>query len=368
MDHTIIYSPSDFVDVFNQSVDYAFPVVVVEGEVSSFRIAKDRWVYFDIKDESATLRCFGTVYMLPGPIEDGMLLQIVANPRLHAQYNFSLNVQSMTAVGEGAIARQAELVRQKLEAEGLFLAERKRQLPYPPESVALVTSVESAAYADFVKITSERWPLMRIDAYNTLVQGVDAPGQLVEAIARANQSGVNYGALVVVRGGGSAEDLAAFSDERVVRAVAGSRIPTMVAIGHEVDESLAELAADASASTPSNAAELLVPDRSTVQSELAVARKSLAGHLQHIGWRASSRLAEERHVLNRALLSLFAHERQTLGHLVEKLELLSPTSVLARGYALIRGGDGVIRSVSQLTTGQEVAIIVADGQRKAKIL
>lgn len=366
---TIQYSPSEFVDVFNQSIDYAFPLVVVEGELSSFRVAKNRWVYFDIKDESATIRCFGTVYMLPGPLEDGMMVRIVCNPRLHPQFNFSLNIQSITPVGEGALAKQAELTYKKLEAEGIFAADRKRGVPYPPNRVALVTSVESAAYADFVKVSKARWPRMQIDAYDVLVQGASAPEQIVERIAQINQGGEEYDALIIVRGGGSVEDLAAFSDERVVRSIAASRVPTCVAIGHEVDESLAELACDLRASTPSNLAELLLPDKHTEQEWLYASQARLGMALGTAVSRSRDVIVAAHERMTRTLLQLIQLEQERLVAVTEKIDLLNPRMVLRRGYTIIKSSSGkIVSKGSDVHSGDEVDIIFTDTIRRAEIL
>lgn len=368
MDQLIQYSPSEFVDIFNQSTEYAFPVVVIEGEISSFRIAKGRWVYFDIKDEVATLRCFGTVYMLPGPLEDGMMVRIVCSPRLHPQFNFSLNIQSIVPVGEGALAKQAELLYKKLEAEGIFASEKKRLVAHPATKVALITSVESAAYADYVKVTKARWPHMQIDAYDVHVQGASAPAQIAARILEINQSSDVYDAIVIIRGGGSVEDLSAFNDERVVRAISASRLPTCVAIGHEVDESLSELACDLRASTPSNLAELMTPDR---QAEL-MWLKSSSGHLATALAgsiiAAKNDLIQARERLSFMLEQMLRAERESLRYATEKLSLLNPKEVLKRGYGIIRDSQNrVVKYGSLLEVGEEIAIIFTDTTRKAKL-
>ena len=249
-----IFSVSDAVAVLNQTLEHVYPSMTIVGELANFKVAKERWVYGDIKDDIAKMRLFGTVYQLPGPLEDGMMLEIVGEPRLHPQFGFSLQIRSMRPVGEGTIKKAADLLKQKLEKEGLFSPDRKRPLPFPPQHIALVTADDSAAYADFTKILAARWPDIQVDVYSASVQGQNAPSEIIERIEQINKSAVQPEVIVLIRGGGSADDLAAFSNERVTRAVASSRVPTLVAIGHEVDESLAELAADMRASTPSNAA------------------------------------------------------------------------------------------------------------------
>jgi exodeoxyribonuclease VII large subunit len=139
-------SVSDFVALLNQTLETAYPYVTISGELANFRVSKNRWVYFDLKDEQASVHFFGTVYQMPGPLEDGMLVQVSGNPRLHPLYGFSVTVRSLRPVGEGAIKRAAELLQLKLQAEGLFDPSRKRALPYPPTRIGLVASKESAAY------------------------------------------------------------------------------------------------------------------------------------------------------------------------------------------------------------------------------
>jgi len=157
MSENVVLGVSDFVALVNQTFEYAFSGVVIRGELANFRVSKNKWVYFDLKDDMATVRFFGTVYQLSGPLEDGMVLRVRGMPKLHPQYGFSITVQNISLEGEGTIKRAAELLQAKLTAEGLFAPERKRPLPYPPAKIGLVTSTESAAYADFIKILNARW-------------------------------------------------------------------------------------------------------------------------------------------------------------------------------------------------------------------
>lgn len=367
MDNELVFGVSDFVAYLNQTLEVAYPYVTVEGELSNFRVSKNRWVYFDLKDEDATLRCFGTVYMLPGPLEDGMVVRVAGNPRLHPQYNFSLNVQSMLPVGEGALRKAADLLAAKLQAEGLFDAERKRLLPYPPKRIALVTAGSSAAYADFIKILNARWQGIVIDHYDVLVQGEQAPGQIVQAITAVNALPEPPEVLVLIRGGGSAEDLAAFSTEAVCRAVATSRVPTLVAIGHEVDVCLAELAADQRASTPSNAAELLVPDKQYVLNALAEQRTLLRRSLERLVERRQAEVKTIHTHLNLALEAVYQRSFERLVVARQLLEAYNPETALQRGYALVREGATLVTAVEQLRLGDRLDIQLRDGTVRATV-
>jgi exodeoxyribonuclease VII large subunit len=363
----LVFGVSDFVAYLNQTLEVAYPFVTIEGELTNFRVSKNRWVYFDLKDDDSSVKFFGTVYSLPGPLEDGMVVRVSGSPRLHNLYGFSVNYQTIQPVGQGSIRKAADLLAAKLQAEGLFDPERKRPLPYPPQHVALITAGGSAAYADFIKILNARWRGVRVDHYDVLVQGEQAPAQIVQAIAVANAAAEVPDVLVLTRGGGSAEDLAAFSHELVTRAVASSRVPTLVAIGHEVDISLAELAADRRASTPSNAAELLTPDRAVVLGQLQNARAELDEALLGIVADRSDWLGRQRLELDRGVLAKFelAKTRLTSARLL--IEAYNPTAALQRGYALVHQDGVLIQRAQQLRVGDTVQLRLSDGLLQATI-
>lgn len=360
-DTELVFSVSDFVGLLNQTLEYAYPTVTIVGELSNFRVSKNKWVYFDLKDDFSSVKFFGTVYQLPGPLEDGLMLQVRGTPRLHNQFGFSVNVQNIQPVGEGSLKKAAALLEAKLAAEGLFDESRKRALPYPPSSIGLITSGESAAYHDFIKIITARWGGISIQLADVQVQGEPAPAQIVAAIEHFNTHADPVDVLVVTRGGGSAEDLAAFSTEQVTRAVAGSRIPTIVAIGHEVDISLAELAADRRASTPSNAAEMLTPDK---KHELAVVhdiQKSLLRVLNQGVMTASEQLKERAVRLHESVEEIMTRASQSVVNRNILLEAFSPTAALKRGYAVIRNQQGIIvRTGRGVVAGDMLDIELAD--------
>lgn len=362
-------TPTDFIATTNQILETSFGFFYVEGELSQLRISKNKWVYFDLKDEHAKLSFFGTVYMLPGPLEDGMIVRVGGTAKMHPQFGFSIAAQSIQPTGVGSIAQAFALLKAKLESEGLFAPERKRPLSLVPQDIALVTSAESAAYADFIKITRERWPFVRITVYDTLVQGENAPDSLVGAIQRANNATTVPDVVVVTRGGGSADDLAAFNDERVVRALAASRAPTLAAIGHEIDESLAELVADMRASTPSNAAQLLVPNRRHELEVIQAMKRNIAQLAGSFTALERSTLRMQRQQLLRAA-QLFTQTHKTM--LMQQRQLLqsyNPANVLARGYAIVRAGDELIESaaMAQKTRVKGLSIQFSDGDIRVTI-
>jgi len=364
----LIFSPTDFVAVFNQTVGSAYPLVVIEGEVSNFRIAKGRWVYFDIKDEYSSLRVFGTVFQLKHAIEDGMLVRLNARPELHPQYNFSLQMVDIVPSGEGNIKKSFDILFAKLTLEGLFDPSRKRSLPYPPSKIGLITSNEAAAYGDFIKVLTARWPLMGIDLANVRVQGNQAAAEIIAALHYFNLKPEPVEVIVIIRGGGSAEDLLAFQDEHLTRAIAESRIPTLVAIGHERDESLAELAADLRASTPSNAAELIAPARGEVLENYKERLLRCSTVISSLVSTRYADLRESDQSLRASFKQLILIERRDLRRISELLAAFNPKAILTRGYALVRSGDSLVRSAKQMKTGDEIKLTFHDGERQASVI
>lgn len=368
MDQTILHV-SDLLALVNQTLEYALPTVVVEGEVASFKLSKGKFVFFDLKDDEGAVNCFMMAYTLRQPLEDGMRVRVVAQPRLTAWGKFSLTVREVLPVGEGSIKRAFQMLLAKLQKEGLFDESRKRPLPHIPQRVGLIASVESAGYADFIKILNHRWGGVEVQVADVQVQGLGAAEQIIRAVDHFNQQAEPPEVLVMVRGGGSADDLSVFNDEQLVRAVAGSRVPTLVGVGHEVDTSLCDLAADVRAATPSNAAQILVPDRHALLAELAQRERRLyerlANRAEHVRRRidlATSHMLEHlRHAFN-------DRKRQ-----VQQAELLlkqlDPTVVLKRGYALVRDEHGaLVRGAGQLKEGDVLTIQVARAIIKAGVI
>jgi exodeoxyribonuclease VII large subunit len=363
----VILTPSDFVGLLNQTLEIAYPLVIIEGELSNFRVSKNRWVYFDLQDEAASVKFFGTVFNLPGPLEDGLMIQVIGTPRLHPRFGFSVSIQSLTPVGKGSIKKAADLLRAKLESEGLFAAERKRPLPAIPETIGLITAANSAAFKDFIKILDERWGGVEVRLADVYVQGAQAPSQIAKAIEYLNRQPGLVDVLVLTRGGGSADDLAAFNDERVVRAVAASRIPTLVAIGHEVDISLAELAADLRASTPTNAAQLAVPSRAEESAQLKAVKKSLHTALEGDIGAAVSQTIQNREYLTSQVNLLLKNMQNELISSSKLVGLFDPAAALKRGYAIVSRGGRHISSVKGIRAGQRLGIQLADGTIGAKV-
>lgn len=327
----------EFIALTNQVLDGAFPLVEVEGEVASFKVNQGKFVFFDLKDETGSVGCFMMLFALRVPLEDGMRVVVRARPKLTQWGKFSLTVEQVRAVGEGALRRAYELLQAKLEKEGLFAPERKRPLPAMPRHIAVVSSMQSAGYADFMKIVTARWGGMQIDVAHVQVQGEAAADQMIRALDYINQQEQLPEVIVLIRGGGSADDLRAFNDERLVRAVAASRVPVLSGIGHEVDESLVDQAADVRASTPSNAAELLVPSRHDVRRGLHASIRQALGRMDHLVETARDRNRRALDEMLDVMEDGAAAQRHEFRRAQAVLEAFHPQHVLERGYAILRG-------------------------------
>lgn len=342
---TPLLAVSDFIALTNQTLEYAYPSVAIEGEVSGLKINQDKYVFFDLKDEAGSIGCFMTVWQLRQPIEDGMKVIVIAAPKLTNWGKFSLTVRTIQPSGEGSLKRSLELLKNTLEKEGLFSPERKRLLPEVPQHIAVISSTGAAGYADFVKIVNDRWGGLRIDVAHVQVQGKEAPDQMIRALRYFNAKEALPEVIVIVRGGGSADDLSAFNDELLVREIAASRVPTLVGVGHETDTSLADLVADVRAATPSNAAQLVVPDKN-----------ELIRHMEHQMSTVTVRLSREVDRREKGVRMRLGHaidvmrrqqewSRAQLEYRRQVLGELDPEKVLARGYAIIRGSVKVGQTI-----------------------
>lgn len=329
---------SDFLSLVNQTLEYAYPTVCVVGEVSEFKVSQGKWVNFKLKDNTGVVDCFLMLSSLRTQIEDGMKIMVTAAPRVNQKWGkFSLTIRSMKPIGEGSIKKGFELLKSKLETEGLFAVERKRPLPRVPTKVAVITSTESAGYADFCKIINERWGGMEVEVAHTQVQGESAPDQMIRAIRYFNSQETLADVLVIIRGGGSAEDLLTFNDEPLVREIAASRIPTLVGIGHETDHTLAEMVADRRAATPTNAAEILVPDKREIIRAAKQQATSLSFQLAQAIDTYITQTGSQIDMAYRRIRERLDDTFERLGTLRLAIAQVNPENVLRRGYALMWG-------------------------------
>lgn len=356
MNETPVFSVSDAAAVINQTLEYAFPNIKVVGEVANFKISGGKWVFFDIKDDGMSLKCFMAAWTLRTVVEDGMKVEVLARPRL-GRYGFSLNIDAIKPVGEGDIKKSFELLRKKLDSEGLFADDRKRLLPDLPDRIGVISSTLAAGYKDFIKILDNRFGGVEIIVADTAVQGDSAADQIIKALKYFNESENPPEVIAILRGGGSRDDLVAFDDELLVRAIAASRVPIITGVGHEIDTTLADLAADKRASTPSNAAEILLPDKREIIGELRAQLENTltktSNNLENKIVYIDSKIKDVGHEVD----ELFRHYNERFRVLDSALRQANPNSVLKRGYAIIRGENNeILRTAPEIGTEIEIEL------------
>ena len=353
---TVPFQVSEAIDYINQTLEYAYPTITIEGEVSGFKVNQGKYVFFDIKDDRGTLGCFMSVYQLRTQLEDGMRVVVNAAPKLTPWGKFSLTVRDVRPVGEGSLKRAFDLLKSKLDKEGLFAPERKRALPLIPTRIGVISSTAAAGYADFVKIMSERWGDVELVVAHVQVQGLSAPQQIVRALEYFNQMPEPVEVVAIIRGGGSADDLSAFNDEPLTRAIASSRIPTIVGVGHEVDVSLADMAADVRAATPSNAAQILVPDKKEMLTRTRDGVARMVSRLERLHVRELARIAESKSRMMMGLELVYERHNTRLKQLRAILRQLDPRAALQRGYSLLFDSEGKPIGNGTVIRGQRLLI------------
>lgn len=398
-----MYSVSEFVQSFNALIEATLPSVAVSGEVSGFREVQNRMIYFDLKDEKSKMLCFALKWEVPQGIQDGMQLNIVGSPRLFVgSGQFHFRVKEVEFQGEGVLQKLYKELLTRLQQEGLFSEERKKPLPRYPETIGLITSQDAAAYTDVTKILKEKIAC-EVLFYPVKVQGLGSESSVVQGLEYFNKH-KHVDVLMLVRGGGSMEDLQTFNSEKVARAIASSRIPVIVGVGHERDVTIADLVADQRASTPTNAAEIVLPSKremrevvsgqwvvvsNTVNSLIQERQHSLARILhtleltsgrvfesvqgviqraEHYSERMMYVLLSERQNVNkRVTRAAHAFDRfvQSSNHRIElwvsMLGSSDPKNVLKRGYTLTLKDHKITTSKSHIAAGDEIETRFADG-------
>jgi len=342
------------------------PTLWVEGEVTELR-RQDRWasVFFTLKDpeDGACLAAQmprGQFDALQLGLADGERVHVFGRAELYEQRGeLRLKVLTIERFGLGAHLAALERLKAALAAEGLFATARKQPLPRFPRLIGLVTGNDAAAKRDVLTHIVQRFPPANVLVAETYVQGPRAAVSIATAIGDLCRRGADV--IVLARGGGSFEDLLPFSDERVVRAVASCTVPVVSAVGHEQDTPLCDLAADVRASTPTAAARIVVPDIEELREQLERVRTALHRGAHRASERHAQRLTSAHERLRRAPLLALERKRARLDTLHARLGALSPVATLERGYAIVRGDDGVIRSTEQVEPGDAVSIRVADG-------
>lgn len=367
--------------------------IAVKGEISNYKLYPSGHHYFTLKDEGGALKCVmfkGSAFKLRFRPENGMkviaLGKISVYPRDGA---YQLYCTALTVDGVGDLHAAFEQLKKKLSAEGLFDVAHKKPIPKYPGVIGIVTSSAGAAVHDMIRILNKRYPLTKVRLFPVRVQGAEAPGEISAAIAYANYFHM-ADLLIVGRGGGSIEDLWAFNDEQVARAIYHSEIPVISAVGHEPDVTISDYVADLRAATPSNAAELAVPDQQALiqlldsfsnqlfvsfdrnirakRDRLLLMASSLKSPEAYLEQRRKSFELLRTRLENGYQLQLSRKQQRYLS-CVAKLDAMSPLKVLSRGYAMAQEESGsVIRSVSQVQPGNLVTIRVADGKIRTSVI
>ena len=367
--------------------------VFVRGEISNFKLYSSGHAYFTLKDDAGQLKSvvfrsyFSRMAFMP---EDGM--RVIAHGRVsvyETSGQYQLYVDDMQPDGAGSLAMRFEQLKRKLAAEGLFDEARKRPLPPMPRRIGVITSPSGAAVHDIINVLGRRFPAAEMILYPSEVQGAQAPAQLISGVEFFSMTGL-VDVIILGRGGGSAEDLWAFNDEYLARAVASCAVPIISAVGHESDFTICDFVADRRAPTPSAAAEIAVPDVNEILRSLAATQSGLQTTMQ-------KRIAQETRILNqiaqsrvfsrpdqmldhfrirldereadlsRAVEQTILQKRQATASLVGKLQALNPLSVLARGYATVSKDGKSITSVKQINDNDTLDIRMADGSVRATV-
>lgn len=379
-------------DIFNQIP--ALNDIRIKGEISNFKHHTSGHMYMSLKDETGVLRAVmfrGSAMGLDFRPENGM--QVIAEGRVgvyERDGQYQLYINSMVQDGKGNLYEQFEKLKKKLEAEGLFDASAKKPIPTFPKRVGVATAPTGAAVRDIINILSRRFPYADICLYPVLVQGEGAAESVCRAIEYFNDNSA-ADVLIIGRGGGSMEDLWAFNEEILARAIFKSEIPIISAVGHETDFTISDFVADLRAPTPSAAAELAVPSGTEIAEKFSTAGMRLTNAINKIieNRRLQLKIYAEKQVLRDpmfkvnekgmqldGILRMFenaaktavAEKRQSLGFMVSKLDGLSPLNTLNRGFSVAKDCEGkVIKSVADVKSGDNISVIVSDGQIKATV-
>ena len=373
--------------------DFTLQDLWLEGEISNWKRAASGHIYFTLKDSGASLRCViwrsQAERLIYTPQQEGEA--VLAHGRIsvyEAGGNYQFYVDDLEPLGQGALYAEFERIKARLAGEGLFEAELKKPLPDFPRAIGLVTSPTGAALRDILNVLRRRFPLAQVILAPTQVQGEAAPAQIIAALQAVARQPVDV--IILARGGGSLEDLWAFNDEGVARAMAACPIPVVSGVGHEVDFTIADFVADLRAPTPSAAAELVTPDRTELNRLLFAYQAALVDgaraivtnartDLQRQSW-ALERLSPQTTLnnnrqridtlINRAEATLQHHlslRRAGVDALAARLATLNPEATLERGYAIVRKGRAVVARAAQVGPGDNLLIQVSDGEFGATV-
>ena len=385
---------SQLTNLIKTMLENSFQNVVLKGEISNFKPSASGHIYFSLKDADAQISAVmfrGNAQFLSFQPKDGTMVQVKGKLSVYApRGNYQLIITSMEKAGTGNIMEMIEMRKRKLAAEGLFDSSRKRQLPFFPETVGVVTSPNGAALRDILNIRKRRNDKVNITVFPALVQGETAAPTIVQMIETANRYKM-CDVLIVGRGGGSLEDLLPFSEESVVRAIVASEIPVVSAVGHEIDWALSDFAADRRAPTPSAAAEIVIPEKSVIQENIAFFKtdiynsmenriknlrlllktfdpENMCTRLQNIEQRFSERFDRVYESIIDTMNTLIQERRIRVQRCTEILENCNPQTIFDRGYSMVTDSNGnVIRNSEYVSSGDVINIRPSKGIITARV-
>lgn len=374
--------------------DEALTNIIVKGEISNFKHHYTGHLYFTLKDENSLIKCimFKTYAVkLPFTPKDGMKVFIFGGVSVFERDGvYQIYVKAIQEDGVGALYQQYEERKERLEKEGLFDQEKKKKIPLMPKVVGILTSQTGSVIRDIINVSTRRNPNIHLRLYPVPVQGEGAAEKIARGIQIMNEEQL-ADVLILARGGGSLEDLWPFNEELVARAISSSQIPIISAVGHETDFSISDFVADLRAPTPSAAAELAVPDTLEMKQKINGyenrCRQALTKQVQLLRYRYEKCMAsrvfkeplrpiQDEYIKIDTLIKRLEtqiqkkqqQEQEKFGKLVAKLDTLSPLKTLSRGYAILEKNNKVIKSVSELKTGNKITIQIIDGKKEAQIL
>ncbi|SIT66062.1 Exodeoxyribonuclease VII large subunit [Ectothiorhodosinus mongolicus] len=389
-----VFSVSGLNQSVQRMIEGAFPRIWVEGEISNLARPASGHLYFSLKDAQAQVRCAlfrSAAQRLGFRPQDGMQVLARAKVSLYsARGDYQLIVDHVEEAGDGALRRAFDALRKRLEGEGLFDPALKRPIPRLPRRIGVITSPSGAVIRDIVSVLKRRFPALPILLFPVPVQGAEAAPAIVRALDQAGRQG-GCDVVIVARGGGSLEDLWAFNEESVARAIRACALPVISAVGHETDVTIADFAADLRAPTPSAAAELVSPDAVSLQVVLtrqkglllermrtqlnqrqqmldSLNRQLRQQHPQRQLAERSQRLDDWDQRLQLAWQRRFEKNQDRVAHLAQQLQMVSPLATLSRGYSIVQNAQGeAIRSPSQVQTGEMLTARLAEGEIRCEV-
>ena len=368
----VIYTVSDVNRYIKALInnDQNLKFIYVRGEISNFKPGANGHLYFSLKDKECLINVAmfnnyaKSITFVP---KNGDEVVILASADVYpARGSYQLLAIEMNQVGQGDILLELEKLKKQLQAEGLFEQSRKRPINIYPHAIGVITAKNSAAIKDILFNLKRRYPIADIYVFYSAVQGDSAPIELLKAFNESQKYDLDT--LIIGRGGGASEDLSAFNDEKLVRAIANSKMPVIAAVGHEIDSTLVDFVADKRASTPTGAAELATVDRREIEQKFQYALDDMSESLKNKLNDMKEDIASYKEELNETIKDYIADEKRELKAYQDRLEALSPLKVLNRGFSITQDKDGkVITSVKDVKIGDTITTIVKDGTINSKV-